>query len=188
MAGLTIEMLYQPMEFEWGGPGRDRIAAQFATHLVSHVTKEAVPLPVEPAQPQPEPTCSALPAPVIDEYYRFDEADLGNAPCSAFKYALPGLFGFSWDEVPGAAKYRVKLSGASGQLYVYNRTLDRNDARCDGTKCSLQMIPPIALAPGCTADDGTTLISGYFLFVSAINSCGDESDPGVGAAGYIGPH
>jgi hypothetical protein len=184
--GATLEIVYLPMEFEWGGPGRDRIVAKSATHLVSRLVIDAAPAP-EPAKEQP--ACSAPPgAPVIDEYYRFDEGDVtGSSSCAQFKIALPGAFGLSWDEVPGAVKYRIKMSSPGG-MWIFSQELDRRAARCNGTICSFQTVPPWSPATGCVAMDGSTIISGYYFFVSAIDSCGQEGPIGAGAEGYLGPY
>jgi choice-of-anchor A domain-containing protein len=184
--GATLEMVYLPMEFEWGGAGRDRIASTFMTHLVSTFVIDAAPMP-EPAKPQR--ACSAPPgAPVVDAYYRFDgDTNLDVPPCSIFKLGPLGLFGFSWSDVPGAVKYRIKMT-APGGLSHPDVELDRNAARCNGTTCSYQTVPPYSPALGCPVDDsGTVYLSGYYFFISAIDSCGQEGPAGAGAEGYLGP-
>jgi hypothetical protein len=67
------------------------------------------PQPPKPVEKEP-PGCGGPPsAPEIDPYLEFNDSDLSNPPCTAFPMTLTG-FAFGWHEVPGAVKYRVKVT------------------------------------------------------------------------------
>jgi hypothetical protein len=176
---MRVETIYLPMEFDYT-PGTHRVAAQRPTHLVYDVIQDGPPMDPEP-EPEPEPVCTKPPAPELDPLHAFHLEESVPDYCAPFAINLGGTFAFGWEKVPGAVKYNVEVTAVTGTPLL-SATVDSNSSACKKEDtCMYSAIPPIAYSPGCG-------YSGYFVYVSAVNACGKESDPSLGALGYAGPY